>query len=212
MKKFFTVTILSTVFLLGGASAMAQEVATSTSTSTSGSATDITALQAQIQSLLGQIDLLKAQIAAMQNSNTSTQSDIQHIQQVLQISGPLHKGMHGDDVKHLQDVLATDKDIFSKDNATGFYGALTEKAVERFQKHFGFDVVGQVGPKTMEKINELLKEHQAEFESDLSENDLGDLGDSEDGVIENNNQNTSANDNGALRPARDADENNHVTQ
>jgi len=173
MKKLISISILSAAFLFG--SAMSATAQTPTTTP------DITSLQAQIQQLLQENAQLKTQIAELQKSNTGLQS------QILQITTRLHKGMRGDDVKHLQEILATDKDIFSKANETGFFGDMTEKAVEHFQKHFGLDPIGEVGPKTMHKLNELLKEHDAS-EQDLSENDLGDLGDQNDGLENENEQ------------------------
>ncbi len=164
MKKFISMLMFGSLFFFGGSTlALAESTTTPTSTP------DTTVMQSQIAQLLQQIEQLKAQLAELQKGTASLKSE------VMQLTARLHKGMRGDEVKQLQEVLSTDKDIFSKDNVSGYYGDLTEKAVERFQKHFGLDPVGQVGPKTLEKINELLKEHDSS-EGGLSENDLGDLG------------------------------------
>ena len=66
--------------------------------------------------------------------------------------------MTGDDVETLQQILATDPDIYFEGLVTGYFGQLTKNAVKRFQKATGIEQVGQVGPKTLSKLNDLLKE------------------------------------------------------
>ncbi len=146
--------------------AFAQTTASSSATSTQTTSLDSAAQIAQLEAEIAQ---LQAQLQAV----TQTL-------QTLQLSTPLHQGMTGEDVKKLQEILATDPNLFSNTNVTGFYGPLTTKAVESFQSHFGLATVGAVGPLTLEKLNELLKEHNATSTSNLSENELGDLG--ENGV------------------------------
>jgi len=62
------------------------------------------------------------------------------------------------DVRRLQELLATDPSIYPEGKITGFFGALTKKAVGRLQEKLGLENVGRVGPKTMEKLNQLLTE------------------------------------------------------
>ncbi|MDP3725218.1 MAG: peptidoglycan-binding protein [Nanoarchaeota archaeon] len=69
-------------------------------------------------------------------------------------------GMQDEDVRKLQEILATDKDVYSEGLVTGYYGALTRKAVERFQEKHGIAKpgdpgYGDVGPGTRAKLNEL---------------------------------------------------------
>ncbi|MEK7647092.1 MAG: peptidoglycan-binding protein, partial [Patescibacteria group bacterium] len=73
----------------------------------------------------------------------------------------LYKGMTSSDVKRLQQLLATDKDVYPEGNTSGYFGALTEKAVERFQEKYGLAKTGDsgygfVGPKTRAKLNEVF--------------------------------------------------------
>lgn len=179
-KKLLAGVLFSAVFVLGGGIHASAQVATTTATTTTTTAPDLSSLQAQIAELLRQVAALQAQLAEVRNANTSLQNDVQQIKQTIQLTTRLRPGMHGEEVKHLQEILATDPNIYSKDDVTGYYGPLTEKAVKHFQKHFGLEQAGVVGPMTLEKINELLKEHNATSTQDLSENDLGDLGDSGD--------------------------------
>lgn len=75
----------------------------------------------------------------------------------------LYYGVRSPEVKVLQAFLSTDKTIYPSQYVTGYYGPLTLKAVKAFQKKHGvlsgFEFLmprfGIVGPKTIEKINEI---------------------------------------------------------
>ncbi|RJQ32488.1 hypothetical protein C4572_01120 [Candidatus Parcubacteria bacterium] len=67
----------------------------------------------------------------------------------------LKQGMEGEEVKSLQELLAKDPEIYPEGKVTGHYGALTRKAVQRFQAKYGIDAVGYVGPATRAKIMEI---------------------------------------------------------
>jgi len=64
------------------------------------------------------------------------------------------------DVTALQKVLAADSTLYPEGKVTGFFGALTRKAVGKFQEKYGIASpgdagYGNVGPKTRAKLNEL---------------------------------------------------------
>jgi peptidoglycan hydrolase-like protein with peptidoglycan-binding domain len=72
--------------------------------------------------------------------------------------------MSGDDVKLLQNMLAADG-VFTE-QASGFFGKLTEAAVIRFQEKYAAELLrpvglskgtGIVGPGTRKKINDAFK-------------------------------------------------------
>lgn len=65
----------------------------------------------------------------------------------------LQLGMRGTDVSDLQRFLATDTTIYPQGLVTGYFGALTQAAVSRFQARNGIAVVGRVGPLTLAAIN-----------------------------------------------------------
>ncbi len=81
-----------------------------------------------------------------------------------QINSQLYFGKTGGDVTSLQEFLAASPDLYPRGLITGYYGALTEEAVEKFQVKY--DIVssgspsttgyGRVGPMTMAKINGLI--------------------------------------------------------
>ena len=77
-----------------------------------------------------------------------------------EITRNLFRGISGDDVTALQELLATDPEIYPEGLITGFYGPLTEQAIIRFQEKFGIEGVGTVGPITRGTINKLFKKNK----------------------------------------------------
>jgi peptidoglycan hydrolase-like protein with peptidoglycan-binding domain len=74
----------------------------------------------------------------------------------------LTMGMRSDDVKIVQIILAKDKEIYPEGLVTGLYGALTRKAVQRFQDKYQLATskssdYGKVQGKTLAKFMELSK-------------------------------------------------------
>ncbi len=69
------------------------------------------------------------------------------------ISIQLEPGMTGSEVSALQTFLATDSTIYPEGLVTGYFGALTEAAVKRYQVQHGIAAVGRVGPITLASIN-----------------------------------------------------------
>jgi len=70
-------------------------------------------------------------------------------------------GTESEDVKRLQQLLATDSSIYPNGKATGYFGAMTRNAIRKFQKKYGIAKEGQVGygdfgPKTRAKIREVF--------------------------------------------------------
>jgi hypothetical protein len=83
--------------------------------------------------------------------------------QTASLTRNLYKGLKGDDVKTLQTFLVNQK-YLTADSVTGFFGPLTEKAVQAFQKSQNIissgtplsTGYGNVGPMTRTKINPML--------------------------------------------------------
>lgn len=69
----------------------------------------------------------------------------------------LRRGSIGEDVRRLQEFLKRDPAIYPDGLVTGYFGALTESAVKRFQKTYGILQIGIVGPQTRKKLNELVR-------------------------------------------------------
>lgn len=74
----------------------------------------------------------------------------------------LGKGSRSDDVKRLQQLLASDKSIYPDGTVSGYFGPLTVKAVTQFQLKYGViksskeTGAGRLGPKTRAKVSEIF--------------------------------------------------------
>ncbi|MBZ9572123.1 peptidoglycan-binding protein [Patescibacteria group bacterium] len=119
-------------------------------------------LQEQIEKLRAQIEALIAQIETLRQARLEVKKIEKEIKETLKLIRQLRTGMTGEDVKLLQEILATDPDIYPEGLVTGYFGPLTRNAVKRFQKIAGIEQVGVVGPKTLSRINELLEEGAGE--------------------------------------------------
>ncbi len=74
----------------------------------------------------------------------------------------MYMGVSGDHVKQLQTFLAKYPDIYPEGLVTGFFWSATYRAIGRFQIKYGVVAsessigYGVVGPKTREKLNEII--------------------------------------------------------
>jgi peptidoglycan hydrolase-like protein with peptidoglycan-binding domain len=106
--------------------------------------------QSILNSLLQQLANLQQQLANQQAGSTH-----------YQFTHGLQYGDTGEDVTQLQIFLKNQgTDIYPEGLVTGYFGTLTQKAVQRFQVKYniaksGDAGYGYVGPKTREKINSL---------------------------------------------------------
>ena len=82
----------------------------------------------------------------------------------LNYTRPLSLGSVGNDVRAIQQLLALDTTIYPDGTASGYYGPLTQAAVQRFQTKYGIvssgsaatTGYGAVGPRTVQKIIEVF--------------------------------------------------------
>jgi len=87
-------------------------------------------LKAQIGALLSQLTQLQQLIAG--SATTTLSADVALPTACPSLVRVLSRGMRGDDVMLLQKFLVS-QGVLSADSATGFYGALTEAAVRKWQ-------------------------------------------------------------------------------
>jgi len=75
----------------------------------------------------------------------------------------LKKGSYNNGVKELQTAFSKDKSIYPEGITSGYFGSLTERAIQRFQAKHGIvrygspstTGYGRFGPKTQKKFNEI---------------------------------------------------------
>ncbi|MBU9712748.1 peptidoglycan-binding protein [Evansella tamaricis] len=84
------------------------------------------------------------------NNNTTAKS--QQVLEQVKTNHILRVGTRGDEVIKLQLYLKK-AGFFDHDTATGYYGAITEQAVRKFQRARGLKVDGIAGPQTLTAIN-----------------------------------------------------------
>ncbi len=113
-------------------------------------------LRAQAQALLNRVTQLQAQVGGnVAPSNVTLDSSACPL-----IGRSLHRGSSGDDVSRLQQFLARDRNVYPEAQVSGYYGALTEAAVKRWQVKYnivssgdaGTTGYGVVGPRTAAAI------------------------------------------------------------
>ena len=92
-------------------------------------------LRIQINDLLAKIQLLQQQIGTGATGGTTytTPTTPAPAGSCPRIGRVLKSGSSGDDVTRLQQFLALDPSVYPEAIITGYYGALTEAAVKRFQ-------------------------------------------------------------------------------
>jgi len=116
----------------------------------------VSELQIKINELLSEIATLKAKINVLEGTQAKQA-------ELLQILTTLQFGVQSDDVKILQAFLSIDADVYPQALISGYFGSLTQDAVQRYQAKYGIissgspaNGFGVVGPKTRAKINEQL--------------------------------------------------------
>ena len=154
MKKILGIILGSAVVL----SVLAAPILTQAVSSTSSIEELIASFQDLIDKLKAQIETLNTQLQVLRQAQTEVKETAKEVKGTLQLINQLWFGMTSEEVKKLQEILATDPDIYPEGLITGYFGRLTENAVKKFQKKICLEQVGIVGPKTLAKINELLTE------------------------------------------------------
>ncbi len=115
------------------------------------------ALRAQAQALLAKVQQLQAQLGG---SSAVTPTVTVDSSSCPNIGRSLKRGSSGEDVTRLQQFLARDYAVYPEGKVTGYYGALTEAAVKRWQAKYNVVSTGTpestgygvVGPRTAAAI------------------------------------------------------------
>lgn len=119
---------------------------------------DTASQNAQIQALLAQIRSLQAQMQTLQAAQAQVATAGTNVSNTVQLIRSMKEGMSGDDIAALQTLLASDPTIFPNGTVNGVFGTSTREALKKFQRKHGIEAMGFAGPKTLKKLNELLKE------------------------------------------------------
>jgi len=116
-------------------------------------------LKAKIKEITAQIIALQAKI----NQLLGKEEGIEEIPADYKFSKYLWHGQKDEEVRYLQIFLKSQEpEIYPEGLVTGYFKSLTEAALKRFQIKYGIiasekdDGAGFCGPKTRDKINEIL--------------------------------------------------------
>lgn len=110
-----------------------------------------------IQALMEQIKSLQAKIVELQKQQQVVVQQQQEVFAALTLE--MQEGSTGEQVTKLQQLLASDPELYPERVVSGYYGRLTAMAVKRFQRKYGISQVGRVGPQTLRKFNEIFGSH-----------------------------------------------------
>ena len=113
--------IVGLCFVILAAIMVMPSSASAETTSTSTTPPTISTQLALIQSLMKQIEELKTKLATLRGEVRSELKD------------GLKEGMTDEDIKKVQELLATDPNIYPKGLVTGYYGPMTKEAILKFQ-------------------------------------------------------------------------------
>ena len=115
-------------------------------TATTTAATSVTVMLEKIKTLMAQLEELKKQLATVRGEVKATLKD------------GIPEGTNSEDMKKIQELLATDPAIYPEGKVTGYYGPLTKEALKRFQKRHELEVTGSVDTDTRDLLEEYLHE------------------------------------------------------
>ncbi|OGZ97626.1 MAG: hypothetical protein A2679_01395 [Candidatus Sungbacteria bacterium RIFCSPHIGHO2_01_FULL_54_26] len=110
---------------------------------------------APVPATVDKVSQLKQQIAAVQQQ-ISQKIGAAASSAVSLITRNLSLGDRNADVKALQQLLSKDKEIYPEGLASGLFGPATQRAVKKFQQKYGISQLGNVGPATRAKLNEVF--------------------------------------------------------
>lgn len=124
------------------ATSTATTTATSTTVAPAPGKTDVSSLLTLLKSLMKQVEDLQKQLAQVRT----------------ELKDGLHEGMTDEDIKKVQELLATDPTLYPRGLVTGYYGPMTKEAVMRFQTRHGLEVTGEINAQTKALLLEYFKE------------------------------------------------------
>jgi hypothetical protein len=117
-----------------------------------------TAASSNIASLIETLKSLMSKVSSLQSQMQDVQKDIKETHQDIKdaVKDGLKEGMTDDDIKSIQELLASDSDIYPQGLVTGYWGHYTTDALKRFQKKHDLTESGKLDEATKDLLNEYL--------------------------------------------------------
>jgi peptidoglycan hydrolase-like protein with peptidoglycan-binding domain len=107
--------------------------------------------------MLEQIQALIAQVEDLQNQLNELRGEVRDV-----LKEGLEQGMSDEDIKKIQEILATDPSVYPEGLTTVYFGPLTKNDLMSFQNKFGLEETGTINEETREYLEELLQERFGE--------------------------------------------------
>jgi|CXWK01.1.fsa_nt_gi peptidoglycan hydrolase-like protein with peptidoglycan-binding domain len=111
----------------------------------------------RIKELQMMIENLQKEIASLQSGQTTNSNISGTREDKIEFTKELSLGVQSDDVKKLQEILATDKTIYPEGLKTGYFGERTKEAIKRLQEKFKIEKSGVLDQTTIDLINKILE-------------------------------------------------------
>ena len=106
--------------------------------------------------MLELIEQLTAQVAELREQLDAQRAEMQEFRE--EVRAGLSQGMRDEDVRKLQELLASDPDIYPERLTTGYFGPLTSQALSRLQQRHDLPATGELDEDTRDLINQYFAE------------------------------------------------------
>jgi peptidoglycan hydrolase-like protein with peptidoglycan-binding domain len=144
MKKTISGVVLVAIVAVSSPSFALAVTTTTPTNQTVSSPAELSGLLVLLQTLMKQVEELQKQLSQMRG-------------EIRDLSAGMREGMSSDDVRRVQELLASDPTLYPKGSVTGFFGPLTKEAVMAFQKRHDLPQTGEVDEKTKSLLEDYLK-------------------------------------------------------
>ena len=105
----------------------------------------------KIKALMEQVELLQAQLQEVRVEAGVASATFKQ---------DLREGMTNEDIKNIQEILASDPTIYPEGKVTSYFGLLTKKAIMRFQTRYNLAVTGTIDAETRAYLEAYLNERR----------------------------------------------------
>ncbi len=148
-----TLVFLTLFALISSARA---EIATTSTTNTQGTTATVSTTSPTIEELTLQLAQLTELFNQLKVQMLGVKTEIRILREGIK------EGSTGDDVKEIQEILASDHSIYPAGLKTGFFGPMTKEAVARFQQKFGLEVTGVIDAETRSALDTIIAQRKIE--------------------------------------------------
>ncbi len=112
---------------------------------------------ASIVQMMETLKTLMERVRELQEQLAQIRGEVRDI-----LSDGIREGVASDEVRDIQELLATDPSIYPEGYTTGYFGPLTREAIKRFQKRYGLEETGEIDDETKDLLEEYFEEREDE--------------------------------------------------